>query len=140
MKVLRPSFNNISYWAAPGLEIPYVLDQIKVYSNISILKIMEIVCKFSNVPTEHIKKNTRKTEIKEARQLFHYFAKKYTDFNLSIIGSYAANGDHSSVIHSIKTVDILRSVDYSYQLKYDRIRHNIESEIYRIKNNLNETR
>lgn len=69
-------------------------------------KIIEIVCKYYRIDVNSIALRSRKTEIREPRQVIHYKCKKlFNDgISLSNIGRIAGNKDHTTVLHSIKTI------------------------------------
>lgn len=66
--------------------------------------IKEIVCKVTDVDFNELISKSRKRNITEARQLFHYFVRRETNLSLTQIGQMT-NRDHSSVIHSINFVN-----------------------------------
>ncbi len=74
-------------------------------------QIIELSATRYGVTVEQIKSSTRKKPIIEARQVSMWLAKKRTKYSLSFIGSHFDGNekpnkkDHSSVIHSIKTID-----------------------------------
>lgn len=131
MRIQKPTFPSISYFAIPGLEIGNILDQIQPLGKISTLKIMNLIAFATGITIEQMKSKTRKREIKEARQLFHCFCKKYTTLSLAVIGSYTGN-DHATVKHSVNVVNNLRETEKVYMSKYDRIRILIKSELNKI--------
>lgn len=67
--------------------------------------ILEIVCEHYNISLERIQLRSRKEEICLPRQLCMYLLKQYTTLTLNQIGSMFNDGfDHSTVLHSIKSV------------------------------------
>ncbi len=81
-------------------------------------RIKEVVCKHYGLdPATITQTKSRKRELVFARQLIMYFMKKYTKMSLKSIGSEfagASNGkkkDHTTVIHSIRTVNNLMDTD-----------------------------
>lgn len=70
--------------------------------------------------------NTRKPEIKEPRQIAHYFAKEYTDLTLSKIGDLIGKKDHATVLHSVKTIKNLIDVDSTLKNDIEEIRKRID--------------
>ena len=71
--------------------------------------------KYIEVTEESIQGRSRKRENVTARQLFCYVARLKTPSSYSYIGSYIGNRDHATVMHSIKTVESLMSVDQDYR-------------------------
>ena len=88
---------------------------------ISFDKIRYLVSLHTGVKPELINANTRKTEIKEARQLCHYFAVNKQLASLSKIGEEFGNKDHATVIHSHKTITNLAEFDKVLQEKINSI-------------------
>ena len=66
-------------------------------------------------------------EVREARQISHYFMRKYTNLSLIQIGKETRN-DHSSVIHSLKVVPLDMS-DRDYRSMVEAIETQIKFNI-----------
>ena len=101
----------MNYFIVPGLKIKVLTFE----------TIEKEICNFFNIATIQI--DSRKKEIVQARQLCHYFARKY--FKKAVhkkdknkinwikregmasgeIGKYFGDKDHATVLHSIKTVE-----------------------------------
>ncbi len=86
--------------------------------------IENIVCRHYNVNAHDIFRISRKKELAEARQVFHYMARKYTKSPLSKIGEWS-NRNHATVMHSVKSVNNLRETDK----KYNAFVSEVEAEI-----------
>jgi len=80
--------------------------------------IVESVCTHYNVSTSAISSRSRRRELVIARQVSMYLAQKYTKMPASRIGKLVGGRDHSTVIHSCKTVERLLKVDHAF---YDEI-------------------
>ena len=88
----------INYYAIPGLK----------YHSPSKLKertIIENVCNYFNLETVDLESKCRNRNLVVARQLAMYFIKKYTNLTLLKIGQLFGNRDHTTVIHSINTIE-----------------------------------
>ncbi len=88
---------------------------------ISINCITKVVCDYFNMPLDVINSKTRKRQVVQVRQLAMYFSKKYTKASLAEIGLHCGNKDHSTVLHSCRTVNDLIETDkifrnYVYEL------------------------
>ena len=85
---------------------------------IKLSKIARILCEYYDVSEKVMFSKSRKREIITKRQVFHFLAKKLTKHNLSEIGRYYVDNvfDHSTVIHSVKTVQNLFDTDKSYRI------------------------
>ncbi len=116
---MKPSFlaNKVSIYAIPGL-----LKGTKVADlnrpQMMTTRIRDIVCQYYDIdPATILTTKSRKRELVFARQLIMYFMRKYTKMSLKSIGSEFAgtsNGkkkDHTTVIHSIRTVNNLMDTD-----------------------------
>ena len=63
-----------------------------------------VVCKHYNISTEEMISRSRKKSIVWPRQMAIYFARKYTDHPLQLIGK-SFNRYHATIIHSITAVE-----------------------------------
>ncbi len=66
--------------------------------------IKEVVCKHYNISTKEMVSRSRKKAIVWPRQMAIYFARRYTDHPLQLIGK-SFNRYHATVIHSITAVE-----------------------------------
>lgn len=94
--------------------------------NITIDDISKSVCQYLNIPENKIREKTRKKEIVLARQLAMYFSKELTKSSLKTIGLHFGGRDHSTVIHSCNTIDLMRKNDNSMRELIDSIKNKIE--------------
>ncbi len=99
----------------------FVAEPIKK-AKILIEHIINVTCNYFEIKQEVFQSNTRKREIVVARQLAHYFAKKYTKLSLAKIGDEIGGKDHNTVRHSVKTVNNLKDTDKEYHKKFLKIR------------------
>ena len=56
------------------------------------------------IPEHKVFSNTKKEEVKEARQMVQYFLKEYTDFSLAKIGNETGGKNHATILHSHKVI------------------------------------
>jgi chromosomal replication initiation ATPase DnaA len=82
-----------------------------------ILQLYQIANSINSILEVDIKKRSRVRYIVEARFLYYYFARKYTQNSLSRIGS-EIGFDHSSVIHGVQVIKNLKSYDADFKKKY----------------------
>lgn len=107
------------------------IEQICVYGNTGGLEdrivniIIGAVCIIFGVSFESIKSNIRVRHIVEARQVLQYFLRKYTRLSLYEIGRIT-NKNHTTVLHSIKTVNNLKETDKLYREKFNEVKERIE--------------
>lgn len=132
MKLYRGFNRNISYMLIPGLEVPSIMDQFKPFGQITVLKIMDIVCRVTGISPDDLKRKIRKRDIVEARQIFYYMCKKHTTLSLAAIGSYTKSGDHATVKYSINTAKTLMETDSTFLSKVERVKIAIKSELHSI--------
>jgi len=81
--------------------------------NVDLIK--NVVTGYFNVSNEELISAVRKRPVVMARQLAMYFCKTLTDSSLKVIGSQFGNRDHSTVIHSVKTVIDTCDVDEDFK-------------------------
>lgn len=67
--------------------------------------ILEQVCRYYGVTPNDVKGKSRKREVVIPRQLSMYLAKKYTNMPISRIGKLIGSRDHSTVLHSIESIE-----------------------------------
>lgn len=76
--------------------------------------IVETVCRHYNVSTSQINSRSRRHELVVARQVSMYLAQKHTKMPAVRIGKLIGGRDHSTVIHSCKTIENLLQTDKSF--------------------------
>ena len=91
--------------------------------NLQLIKILNTVSNFYDIPTELIKSKTRKEQVVHARQVYMYLSKKYTKHSLSQI-SMVCNRDHSTVIHAIKVIKDQIYIDKEIMAEIEEIERN----------------
>ncbi|GGM85873.1 chromosomal replication initiator protein DnaA [Dyadobacter beijingensis] len=74
---------------------------------VTIDTIQEIIADYFQVSVADLKSKSRKKEVVYPRQLAMYLAKEYTDLPLKSIGYHFGGRDHSTVIHSIQSINLL---------------------------------
>lgn len=80
---------------------------------ITLESIKNIVSNHFNIPIEQLESKSRKHQITLSRQFAMFFAKRLLKLPLKSIGEAFGNRDHTTVLHSIQTIE-------NY-LKYDRV-------------------
>ncbi|MBU1820622.1 MAG: chromosomal replication initiator protein DnaA [Bacteroidetes bacterium] len=78
---------------------------------VTIDTIQEIVADFFQITIADLKSKSRKKENVFPRQLAMFLAKEYTDLPLKSIGYHFGGRDHSTVIHSIQSINVLMASD-----------------------------
>jgi len=74
-------------------------------------KIINIISEFYAVPVKDMESHCRKHDMVLARQMAIYMLKHYTRMSLLKISSLFGNRDHTTAIHSIKTINNLCDTD-----------------------------
>lgn len=67
-----------------------------------IMVIIDIVSDYFKIV--NINTKNRKREIVQARQIMHYFSKKYTSYSLAKIGEKIGNKNHSTVLYGDREI------------------------------------
>lgn len=78
--------------------------------------VIKTVCDNYHVSQEELSSNSRKRAIVQARQVAMYLAHEHVkDVTLTRIGEYIGNKDHTTVLHSCKTVKTQLEIDKELQ-------------------------
>ena len=95
--------------------------------------IQTVVCKFFKISKNEMLSSRRSRYLVRPRQTAIYLAKMLTSKSLPEIGRCFSNRDHTTVIHSVKTIEKLRKEDNELNIKIDtlksKILYNKENEI-----------
>lgn len=79
--------------------------------SITVEQIQKIVSQYFEIPEDMLRSKTKKQEFVQARQIAMYFCKKFTNASLKTIGLHFGGRDHSTVIHSIQSVEEMLTED-----------------------------
>lgn len=74
---------------------------------VTIDTIQEVIADFFQVSIADLKSKSRKKEVVYPRQLGMFLCKEYTELPLKSIGYHFGGRDHSTVIHSIQSINLL---------------------------------
>jgi len=121
------SFSRI-YTKVPNLsEVRVILkDLLNLSENkVTIDSIQTIVCKFFKISKNEMLSPRRSRYLVRPRQTAIYLAKILTSKSLPEIGRAFSNRDHTTVIHSVKTIDKLRKEDNELNLNIDSLKNKI---------------
>lgn len=83
-------------------------------------KLIEFVEQEYGVSYRLMKSKTREQDVVTARQICIYLLRKYTTLSLKGIGLKFGGRDHSTVLHSIYTVEDRRRFDKVYREKFNK--------------------
>jgi len=102
-------------------------------NKVTIDSIQTIVCQFFKISKNEMLSARRSRYLARPRQTAIYLAKLLTSKSLPEIGRSFSNRDHTTVIHSVKTIERLRQEDKALNANIDnlknRILYNRENEI-----------
>lgn len=93
--------------------------------------IKEIVCKFYGINLWMIESRSRRREFVEPRQIAATLVRQFTRLSLKLTGLKFGGIDHSSVIHSVNTVDDLIATDKDYRKKFEHIKMLVQAKLGR---------
>jgi len=83
-------------------------------NQVTLQHIIDAVTAFYNVKLSDLQSRRRHKSVTEPRQVCMWLARKHTRFSLEEIGGYFGGRDHTTVMHSIKTVDQRSDNDATY--------------------------
>ena len=94
-------------------------------NNVTIESIQTIVCKFFKISKNEMLSPRRSRYLVRPRQTAIYLAKTLTSKSLPEIGRAFSNRDHTTVIHSVKTIEKLRKEDNELNVNIDSLKNKI---------------
>ena len=121
------SFSRI-YNKVPSLAETKVIlkDLLNMSENkVTIDLIQTIVCKFFKISKNEMLSARRSRYLVRPRQTAIYLAKVLTSKSLPEIGRSFSNRDHTTVIHSVKTIEKLKCEDKELSLNIDNLKNKI---------------
>jgi len=87
--------------------------------------IQTVVCKFFKISKNEMLSPRRSRYLVRPRQTAIYLAKMLTSKSLPEIGRAFSNRDHTTVIHSVKTIDKIRKEDNELNVNIDSLKNKI---------------
>ena len=94
-------------------------------NKVTIDNIQNIVCKFFKISKNEMLSSRRSRYLVRPRQTAIYLAKSLTSKSLPEIGRSFSNRDHTTVIHSVKTIEKLRKEDQELNTNIDNLKNRI---------------
>ena len=94
-------------------------------NKVTIDLIQIIVCKFFKISKNEMLSSRRSRYLVRPRQTAIYLAKLLTSKSLPEIGRAFSNRDHTTVIHSVKTIEKLRKEDNELNFNIDSLKNKI---------------
>ncbi|MBK8625411.1 MAG: chromosomal replication initiator protein DnaA [Saprospiraceae bacterium] len=104
----------------------------QIDKEISVENIKQLVAKYFDVPFEQLHSKTRMRDVVMARQLSMYLAKNYTSSSLKVIGDSFGGRDHSTVIHSLKTVQDMMDTDILFKDKVNKLVKKVQTTLVNV--------
>jgi len=98
----------------------------EIDSEVGIDYIQKTVSEYFHVTQEDLKAKTRKKEIVIARQVAMYFSKDYTNHSLKSIGYHFGGRDHSTVIHSVQSVNDMIDTNAKFRFSVDELKKKLK--------------
>lgn len=96
-------------------------------SQITLQQIIDAVTAYYNVRLADLQSRRRHKSVTEPRQVCMWLARRRTRFSLEEIGGYFGGRDHTTVMHSIRTVDDRMSTDRGFARDVEQIDDHIAS-------------
>ena len=121
------SFSRI-YKKTPNLSETKVIlkDLLNLSENkVTIDLIQTIVCKFFKISKNEMLSSRRSRYLVRPRQAAIYLAKILTSKSLPEIGREFSNRDHTTIIHSVKTIEKLKEKDQEMQENINKLKNQI---------------
>ncbi|MFK7789058.1 MAG: chromosomal replication initiator protein DnaA [Phycisphaeraceae bacterium] len=98
-------------------------------NQVTLQAIIDAVTNFYNVKLQDLQSRRRHKSITEPRQICMWLARKNTRFSLEEIGGYFGGRDHTTVMHSIKTVDGRSENDSTYAAQVQQLNEQIQQQV-----------
>lgn len=98
-------------------------------NQVTLQVIIDAVTNFYNVKLQDLQSRRRHKSITEPRQICMWLARKNTRFSLEEIGGYFGGRDHTTVMHSIKTVDGRSENDPIYAAQVQQLNDQIKQQV-----------
>tara|TARA_B100001250_G_scaffold194382_1_gene167037 strand:+ start:663 stop:2069 length:1407 start_codon:yes stop_codon:yes gene_type:complete len=121
------SFSRI-YNKVPNLsEVKIILKDLLNLSenNVTIDQIQSLVCKFFKISKNEMLSSRRSRYLVRPRQTAIYLTKILTSKSLPEIGREFSNRDHTTIIHSVKTIEKLKKIDLELNANIDTLKNKI---------------
>ncbi|MBL4575869.1 MAG: hypothetical protein JKY51_07205 [Opitutaceae bacterium] len=91
------------------------------HSQVTLQHIIDAVTEYYNVKLSDLQSRRRHKSVTEPRQICMWLARKRTRFSLEEIGGYFGGRDHTTVMHSIRTVDAKSKKDPQYAKQVEHL-------------------
>lgn len=95
-------------------------------NQVTLQNIIDVVTAYYNVKLSDLQSRRRHKSVTEPRQACMWLARKRTRFSLEEIGGYFGGRDHTTVMHSIRTIDERSSQDTAFARQMDMLDDQIQ--------------
>ncbi len=96
-------------------------------SHTTLQQITDVVTGYYNMKLSDLQSRRRHKSVAGPRQVCMWLARKLTRFSLEEIGGYFGGRDHTTVMHSIKTVDERTAADPQFKAEVDNLLARLQS-------------
>jgi chromosomal replication initiator protein len=115
--------NNIDYSTKSMDVVSEKYEDFKIQKRLQLSDIMNALCMFYDVESQYIIGKKRDRRYARPRQMLCYIAKNHIpDITLKEIGRYIGNRDHSTVIHSVRSVENEMSYNQKFADEINQIK------------------
>ena len=94
-------------------------------NKVTVEAIQSASCKYFKINKNEMLSSRRSRYLVRPRQVAIYLTKMLTSKSLPEIGRYFANRDHTTVIHSVKTIEKLKEKDSDISISIDNIKNEV---------------
>jgi len=94
-------------------------------NKITVDLIQSTVCKFFKISKNEMLSSRRSRYLVRPRQVAIYLTKILTSKSLPEIGREFSNRDHTTIIHSVKTIEKLKKEDNDLNINIDNLKNKI---------------
>ena len=94
-------------------------------NHVTIENIIKIVCDYFKLNVREMLSKRRSRYLVRPRQIAMYLTKNLTSKSLPDIGREFSNRDHTTVIHSVKTIDKLKGRDEEMSKAIEKLKNKI---------------
>ena len=96
-------------------------------NQLTLVQITDVVTSYYNLQLKDLQSRRRHKSVTEPRQICMWLARKRTRFSLEEIGGFFGGRDHTTVIHSIRTVDNRRDSEPEYRATVDQLDQHVSA-------------
>ena len=114
---------SVAYVGRPPLQSYYLVNLNE--NKVTIDLIQTIVCKFFKISKNEMLSSRRSRYLVRPRQTAVYLTKILTSKSLPEIGREFSNRDHTTIIHSVKTIEMIKQKDLEMVDNINKLKNQI---------------